>query len=103
MTRVRELFYKCDHCGAVIDWYRGGYRMLSKHCGEGTPLPMKELYVVNSDRVKSTLDEAFKLLHCEEYEIAASVHARTNNVTLYFLLGRVKALVKAGRIVLLEK
>lgn len=62
---ARTPFYKCDYCGAVVDWYRGGYRALCKHCGEGTLFPMMELYVVNTEREKETLDEAFKLLHCE--------------------------------------
>lgn len=68
--KIKTLFYRCDNCGAVIDWYRGGFHALCKHCGEGTLLPMKELYVVNSDREKETLDETFKLFHCEGYEIA---------------------------------
>lgn len=70
MKKKSNLFYKCNKCGTVIDWYRSGYNAHCKHCGEGTLLPMKELYVVNTEREKETLAEAFKLLNCEECEIA---------------------------------
>lgn len=38
---VRTPFYKCDNCGAVVDYYRGGFHALCKHCGR-VKLLMKE-------------------------------------------------------------
>ena len=76
---TESLFYKCNSCGKIVDWFH--YGSLCEECGQNTFSPLKELYVVCSEREKDVLSDAFNVLHINSYEI--SVLPIHNDCNLY--------------------
>lgn len=76
---TESLFKKCNSCGKIVDWFH--YGSLCEECGQNTFSPLKELYVVCSEREKDVLSDAFNVLHINSYEI--SVLPIHNDCNLY--------------------